>query len=49
MARVQPFDQVEDAAGCCLIQIAGWFIRQQQAGIVDQRAGQRHALLFAAG
>jgi hypothetical protein len=45
---MQPFDQLKDAAGCNFVQVAGWFIRQQQAGIVDQRAGQRHALLFAA-
>jgi hypothetical protein len=49
VACVQPLNQVEDAAGGGLVQVAGGFVGQQQPGIVDQRAGQRHALLLAAG
>jgi hypothetical protein len=49
VARVQPFDQVKDAAGGDFVQVAGGLVGQQQAGIVHQRASQRHALLLAAG
>jgi len=49
VGRVQPFDQVEDAASGGLVQVACRLVGQQQTGIVDQRAGQRHhTLLFAA-
>ena len=48
MRRVQPFNQVEDAAGGSLVQVAGGLVGQQQPGMVDQRAGQCHALLLAA-
>ena len=46
---MQAFNQVEDAAGGDFVQVAGGLVGQQQPGIVDQRAGQRHALLLAAG
>ena len=45
---MQPLDEVEDAACGHLVQVARWLVGQQQPGIVDQRAGQRHALLLAA-
>ncbi len=49
MACVQALDQVEDTTGGGLVQIAGGFVGQEQPRVVDQRAGQRHALLFATG
>ena len=32
-----------------LVEVAGRLIRQNQIGMIDQRAGHGHALLFAAG
>jgi len=49
MAYMQTFDQFKNAACGGFIQIACWFVGQQEARVVDQRAGQRHTLLFAAG
>ena len=31
------------------VQVAGWLVGQDQLGLVDQRAGYGHPLLFAAG
>src|ERR1035437_3460785 len=45
---VQPLDQIKDAVGGVLVQVAGGLVGQEQARIVDQRAGQCHALLLAA-
>ena len=48
VTSVQPLNQIKDASGGRLVQIAGGFVGQQQARIVDQRAGQRNTLLLAA-
>src|SRR5438045_6962366 len=42
-------EQLEGALGICRVQIAGWFIRQNYARIVRQRARNRDALLFGDG
>jgi len=49
MGLVKAFNQVEDASGGGFVQVAGGLVCQQKPGIVDQGAGQRHALLLAAG
>ena len=49
MTLVQPLHQIEDVVGGGLVQVAGRLVGQQQPGIVDQRAGQSHTLLLAAG
>ena len=46
---VQPLQQIEDASCGGFVQVAGGLVGQQQAGIADQRSGQRDALLLAAG
>jgi len=40
---------VEHNAGILCIQIAGWLVGKDQRGMIDERSGQRDALLFAAG
>jgi len=44
---VQPFNQFKHAAGGDFVQVAGGLVRQQQAGIANQRPGQRDTLLLA--
>ena len=46
---MQPLNQIKDASGGRLVQIAGGFVGQQQPGIVDERAGKSHTLLLATG
>ncbi len=41
--------EIDDLLAGGLVEIAGRFVRHQNGGIGRQRAGQRHALLFAAG
>ena len=46
---VQPGEQLHDLQGRFRVQVAGGFIRQNEIRIVDQAAGDGHALLLAAG
>jgi hypothetical protein len=45
---MQPFNQIEHAASCDFIQVAGWLVGKKQARIANQRASQRHTLLLTA-
>ena len=45
---MQPFNQLKYAACGNFVQVAGWIVSKQQARIANQRAGQRHTLLFTA-
>ncbi|MNT98030.1 hypothetical protein D3C72_2405150 [compost metagenome] len=49
LAHVQFTEQIKDAVGSAFIQVAGGLIRQYQRRIIDQCAGNRHALTFTAG
>ncbi len=49
MLQPEPLDQLLHLDAGQRIQRAQWFVQQQQAWLVDQRAGQRHALLLPAG
>ncbi len=42
-------EQFEDLDAGGGVELAGRFVGQQQLGVVDQRPGQRHPLLLAAG
>jgi len=46
---VQSFQQIKNTPGGGLIEIAGWFVGQQQTGIADQGTGKRDPLLLSAG
>jgi hypothetical protein len=46
---MQIHKKVRDHPGGDFIEIAGWFVAQQQSWIADERARQRNPLLFAAG
>lgn len=46
---MQAFNQIEDATGGGLIQVACGLVGQEQAGIVDEGAGQCNTLLLATG
>jgi hypothetical protein len=46
---VETLDEVEDAAGGDLVEIAGGLVSEQEAGVVDEGAGKGDALLLAAG
>jgi acyl-CoA thioesterase-1 len=45
----QPFQQEDDVVAGVLVQVAGGLVGQQHLGILDQGAGDRHALLLTAG
>jgi hypothetical protein len=45
---VQSFQKIKDPSSGRLVQIASWFIGQQQPRIADQSSCQRHALLLSA-
>ena len=49
MGGVETFHEVEDAACGNFVEVACGLVGQQQAGIANQGAGERDALLFAAG
>ena len=49
LARVQPAHQREDLVGRGGVQVAGRLVGQHQGRLHDQRTGDRHALLHAAG
>ncbi|MNU62891.1 hypothetical protein D3C71_521310 [compost metagenome] len=46
---MQLVKDAQDLLAACLVERAGWLVRQDHVGIVHQRAGNRHALLLAAG
>ena len=46
---VQSLEQVQDFVRRRRVEVAGRLIRQNEFGVVDQAAGDRHALLLAAG
>ena len=39
--------QLDRSLGICIVQAGRGFVRQQQARLIDDRTGNRHALLFA--
>ena len=45
---VQPLEQGHNFNTGCGIEIAGWFIGQQNRGVIHQRAGNRNALALTA-
>ena len=47
-SRALPEQQVDDARPRVFVEISGRFVREQDRGIADERAGKRHALLLAA-
>ena len=47
--RVDLAQELEDAAGGALVEVAGGLVGDEHERIVDQRARERHALLLAAG
>ena len=47
--RVQLEEDVEDRPAGLRIEVAGGFVREDETRLRDQRAGDRHALLLAAG
>ena len=47
MARVQPLNQLEDAASRHAVEIAGGFVGKKQARVAHQSAGQRYPLMLA--
>ena len=47
--RVQRFEDFHDHGGVFPVQRAGRLVGQYDVGMIDQRAGDGHALLFAAG
>ena len=47
--RVDLAKQLEDAARRALVEVSGRLVGDEHERIVDQRAGERDALLFAAG
>ena len=47
-AGVDVAQQLEDAASGALVEVAGGLVGQEDGGVVDQRAGDRHPLLLAA-
>ena len=49
LLAMQIKQQIADCFRCLVIQIASWFVRQQQQRLVDQRASNGYALFFAAG
>jgi hypothetical protein len=49
MGCVKAGDEVKDAACGDFIQVAGGFVGKKQPGVVDERTGEGHALLLAAG
>ncbi len=46
---VQPFKHVENVRCCVGVEVACWFIREQNRRVVEQGAGDRNALFLAAG
>ena len=46
---VQPLEQVQDLLAGPGIEVAGGLVGQEQGRVVDQGAGDGHALLLAAG
>ena len=48
-ALVQVAQNFQDSVRILRVEIAGGFVRQQQSRLIDQRAGDGNALLFAAG
>ena len=42
-------EQGQDMGSRFLVEIAGWLVGQEEQGVVGQRPGNGHALLFAAG
>ena len=48
-ARVEIEEQRGDGVGRCAVEVAGRFVAEQQERIANQRAGDRGALLLAAG
>ena len=48
MARVQPFNELKNAARRRFVQIARGLVGQEHPRIAHQRPRQRHALLLAA-
>ena len=48
-SSVQAFQQVEDFVGRRRVEVAGRLVGQDELGVVHQAAGDRHALLLAAG
>ena len=46
---VELFEQVEDLAAGGAVEVAGRLVGHQQVGVGDDRPGDRHALLLAAG
>src|ERR687898_3495831 len=47
--RVEPAQDAEDLGGARRVEIAGRLVAKDQNWVVDQRAGDRHALLLTAG
>ena len=47
--RMQFTQQIQNHGLVGFIEISSGFIRQNQFGLIDERARNRHALLFAAG
>ena len=47
--RVHGVEQFEDFGAGLFVQVAGGFVEQKDVRFVDQRAGDGHALFFAAG
>jgi len=47
--RVKFAQQTEHDLLVGLVEVAGRFVRENQIGVIDQRAGHGHALLLAAG
>src|ERR1700682_2601337 len=41
--------QLEGASGVRAVEISGWFIGENHAGVVSERACHGHSLLFSAG
>ena len=39
--------QLDCSLGTCIVQAGRGFVRQQQTRLIDDRTGNRHALLFA--
>ena len=46
---VQLIKEIENLCGGLGVERAGWFVGEQEAGVVDQRPCNRHPLLLPAG
>ena len=49
VSLMEPFNERKDLTGRGLIQIAGWFVGEQEARIVDEGASKSYTLLLATG